>query len=872
MDGRKCIVKGFGEGYPEALVGNPAFGWYCTGMDGCQQKYRIKVMDREKLDIWDTGWQDSPCAEDIPYEGRELECDKDYAVQVFVEDEKGNVAASSLEHFTTGITEKQWKADWFTAQPPVDNAPLFRKEFYIKGKVKRARVYLCGLGYHEIYINGKKAGEQLLAPAYTDYRKRICYVPYDISSLLEEGVNCWGVWLGKGWYGKILGFDCGQVLFSGQLSVEYEDGTKEWLYVKAEDGWLTNSRGPIKENSIYIGEVYDARDEIAGWAEPGMQCREEDGWKEVILTEPPEGKLVPQNVEPIQCIDRISPKTVTEPEEGCYIIDFGQNLAGLVEMEIDEPKGAKVTIRYAEILDENGKLNTANLRSAQAADVFISNGNKKNYCARYTYHGFRYAEITGLSGKPQKEKICALVIRNAVEKNGEFNCANPLLNKIQSMCQWTESNNLHGVPTDCPQRDERLGWLNDLTVRAEEAVYNFDMHRFYRKYLQDISDAQGKVTGAITDTAPFIHYGNQPADPVCSSYLILGWLLYMHYGDRDILADYYDKYAAWTGFLESHSIDGLVSYSYYGDWAAPVAGAVEGSNGAGAVSSITPGILMSTGFLYYDAMLMKKMAQVLGKTEDITKWKQLEEKTRLALNHKYYHKEGFYAANSQASNTFMAWLDISPDKRKTVQAIVEDIYKHDIHMTTGNICSRYILEVLVENGYIDLAYELVTQTTYPSWGYMVEKGATTTWERWEYVESGPLLGMASHDHPMYSTVSAWFYRYLLGIQPLEPGFQVFEVKPCIPEKLEWVEGTLKTVKGTIEVKWKQEQNGMVEVTVKVPFHSKCRLALWNDCEEKCTVNGAQEMAENNYLWLEPGFHTVKFQKKQGGNKSYEESK
>lgn len=867
---RKCIVKGFGEGYPEALVGKPAFGWYCTGMEGSQKKYRIRVSRRNGTELWDSGWIESESAEDIVYEGTELDYDKDYSVQASIENEMGDIIDSDSEYFSTGLKSGEWKADWLCAQPPVDNAPLFRKEFLIKKKVRRARIYLCGLGYHELYINGRKAGEDLLAPAYTDYRKRICYVSYDISSMLQEGINCWGVWLGKGWYGTILGFDCGQILFSGEMSVEYEDGEKEWLYVKENDEWLTNSRGPVKENSLYIGEIYDARDEIEGWSMPGEQFKKTEGWKPVIGTEPPKACIVPQNVEPIRCIDRLCGQSVAEIEKGVYIIDFGQNLAGVVELLVDEPEGAQVIIRYSELLDDNGKLNTANLRTAQARDIFISKGKKQTYCARFTYHGFRYIEISGMSKAPDKTEVQALVLRSAVRKNGEFCCADALVNKIQSMCQWTESNNLHGVPTDCPQRDERLGWLNDLTVRAEEAVYNFDMHRFYRKYLQDIRDAQGSVTGAITDTVPFVRYGNQPADPVCSSYLILGWLLYMHYGDKDVLSEYYDSYAAWTDFLAGHTCDGIVTYSYYGDWAAPVTGTIEGSNGAGAVSCITPGELMSTGFLYYNARLMGQMAAVLDKTEDLSKWKELEERTKKALNDTYYHDEGFYASNSQASNTFMVWLGISPDKDKTVQQIVNDVYRHDIHLTTGNICSRYILEVLAENGYIDLAYDLVTQTTYPSWGYMAEKGATTTWERWEYVESGPLLGMASHDHPMYATVSAWFYRYLLGVQPLEPGFRTFKVQPCVPQKLKWAEGSLNTDKGKIEVKWNQENCGVIEISVNVPFHSKCCLIPPENCGEMCSVNDNEIMSEDKTIWLQAGCHTVRF--KRGRENNYENSK
>ena len=424
------------------------------------------------------------------------------------------------------------------------------------------------------------------------------------------------------------------------------------------------------------------------------------------------------------------------------------------------------------------------------------------------------------------------------------------------MCVWTESNNLHGVPTDCPQRDERLGWLNNLTVRAEEAVYNFDMHRFYRKFLQDIRDEQGETTGAITDVVPYVRYGSCPADPVCSSYLILGWLLYQHYGDTETLERYYDGFAAWTGFLENNTKDGIVAYSYYGDWAAPIEGNQKGSLGADAVSSITPGELMSTGFLYYDAVLMSKMAGVLGRKADISGWEKLAEKAKEALNKTYYHPEnGAYASGSQAANTFMCWLDISPDKQRTVDAIAKDVLEHRNHVTTGNICSRYILEVLSENGYTDLAYELAAQTTYPSWGYMAEKGATTIWERWEYVESGPLLGMASHDHPMYASVSAWFYRYLLGIQVLEPGFLKFRLKPYVPGKLEWVQGTLKTRRGEIKTAWNQKGQSLT-LSVDVPSYTECRLTVPDGFKKEWMLDGKKISGEA--AWLSGGEHRAEF--------------
>lgn len=841
-----CVLKGFGNGYPDALIGRPTFHWHLTGYQGNQAGYRLLLKTKKEELVWDSGWVHSRQSENVIYDGPELEFDADYITQLELKDDSGNRYESNWEYFSTGLDSLQ--AKWMRPGYLGGQAPLIRKSFCLKDTPVRARLYVCGLGYQESYINGQKVGKDVLSPAWTNYKKRVCYNAYDVLPLLRKGENAIGITLGKGWFGMTTGGN-EDGPFWVQLSLEYANGEKEKILTGQDDGWMVYSGGPIRSNSIFHGEFYDARCEDAGWCSPGLQL---DSWDVAILTEPPTGELVPENLESIAPVAEFMPVSVTEPETGVYVVDFGQNIAGVVEIQIDEPLDQQITIRHAEILDKAGMISTANLRSARATDTYISAGRKAVYRPHFTYHGFRYAEVKGLSTPPAADSIKAIVLRNAVDPAGTFQAENDLLNKIQHICWWAENNNLHGIPTDCNQRDERLGWMNDITVRAEEAIYNFDLHRFYAKFLQDISDEQGKETGAITDTVPYVNFGSQPADPVSSSYLILGWLLYMHYGDKQVLEKHYDGFAAWTDFLDSNTTDGIVNYSYYGDWAAPVAGAVAGSCGAGAVSAITPGKQMSTGFLHYNAVLMGKMAEVLGKTQDVAKWNVLAEKTKAALNRTYYHPEGYYAGNSQASNTFMVWLDISPDKEKTVKAIADSIRENGNHLTTGNICTRYILEVLAENGYVDLAYDVVTQTTYPSWGYMVENGATTTWERWEYVDSGPMLDMASHCHPMNATVSAWFYRYLLGIQPIKPGFSEFQIAPCVPVKLGGVKGSLNTIKGKIETAWKKAGNTLC-LTVSIPFNTKCNVV---------TPDGWVAKAGKKEIQLDPGkyeliFHTEK---------------
>jgi alpha-L-rhamnosidase len=644
--------------------------------------------------------------------------------------------------------------------------------------------------------------------------------------------------------------------------LEYAGGGAEVICTAPNNGWSAHADGPMRKSSIYIGEVYDAQKEKPGWAEFGfdLQAASSGFWQPVLKAEPPTGSMVPMTEEPIRVVGELAPLSLTTLQDGAVVADFGQNIAGLVRLRLRVPAGTAVRIRYAEIIRRDGSLNTGNLRSAQQADEYTARGGEEEYMPRFTYHGFRYAEIRGIPDL-RPEDLRAAVVRNSVAVRSCFGCTDDLLNRIQRICVWTENNNLHGVPTDCPQRDERLGWLNDLTVRAEEAVYNFDMSRFYRKFLVDIADEQGPRTGAITDVAPYRHYGGQPADAVCSSYLILPWLLYMHHGDRQVLDTHYHGLAAWTAYLKKNSTNGIVNYSYYGDWAAAIGGAMQDSIGNGAVSAITPGRLMSTGFLYLNARIMAKIARVLGKEKDAETYDALAELVCEALNRTFLNREkAWYATGSQAANTFMLYLGVVPEeyRSRVVQNLVKDIQDHETHLTTGNLCTRYIFDVLADHGHIDLAYELATQTTYPSWGYMLAQGATTTWERWEYVESGPLLGMASHDHPMYSTISGWFYSYLLGIRPWEPGFKSFTFKPYIPAALSGAHGTIKTVKGDIEARW--EQSGAeIRLGLTVPFNSRCKLVLPR--KKNVVINGdGREILDPSgeaHVLLEPGcYHIV----------------
>jgi alpha-L-rhamnosidase len=861
-----CTLSVYGAGAPGALVEPPCFSWKTCGFKGKQAAYHIIAASSKegalagKGDLWDSNWVASSEDQRIPWGGKALETNKDYFCAVRIRDSEGGESAFSapLSVSTGLLRDADWGgAVWINAETMTEAGPLFRREFSAPKPLRRARLFISGLGYYEAYINGTKLGENLLTPSWTVYRKRICYVVHDVGGLLKTG-NALGVMLGNGWFTNTNSVV--RPSFIARLVLEFQDGSADSIITAPAAGWSASIDGPVRKNSIYIGEIYNACKERPGWAEYGFNEKAESSgeWVPVVDAGPMTGRLVPMTEEPIRAVGEIEPVSLKPLGGDVTIVDFGQNLAGLVRLKMNCPCGVRVRIRYAELLRKNGTLNTENLRKAQQEDLYITRGGGEEYMPRFTYHGFRYAEVSGIRDlKPGDIK--AVVVRNAVAVRGGFSCSSELLNRIQKMCVWTEGNNLHSVPTDCPQRDERMGWLNDLTVRAEEAVYNFDLSRFYRKFLLDIADEQDAETGAITDTAPHV-FGAKSADAVCSSYLILPWLLYMHHGDRDVLEKHYGGLCAWARLLESRLEEGIVNYSYYGDWAAPMDYVIKTPSGNGAASAITPGKLMSTGFLYLNAGLLAKMARVLGRAGDAAAFDALGEKTRDALNRVYLNREkGYYAENSQGANTFMLHLGVVPEeyRRQVLRNLVDDIRAHDTHLTTGNLCTRYIFDVLADNGEIDLAFELASQTSYPSWGYMLAKGATTTWERWEYVDSGPILAMASHDHPMYATISGWFYSRLLGIVPLEPGFGSFYFKPHIPKGLNGAEGLVKSVKGDIKAGWKQEDGG-VKLNITVPFNSRCRLVL--PLRSSVTVNRERREIKNQgdeaFLMLENGVYDI----------------
>ncbi len=814
----------------------PRFSWRVeTGMRGAAQTaYRVLVassieaLARDSADLWDSGLVASARSTAIAYEGRRLLSRQRCFWKVSVWDERGQAGGfSSPAWFELGLLEPgDWSASWIgSLAGATDKARYFRSVFQLAAAPMRARLYVAGLGYHEAFVNGRKQGDAVLEPAYTDVTKRVFYAVHDATADLRIGENVLSAVVGTGWHGVPI--------LIAQLEIEGADGTHVLVATGRRvdlSQWHT-AIGPIVANSVFDGESYDARLEQSGWNEPGFDVgavRERTAqWTQVFAVRAPAGLLQAQPLEPIRVVRELSAQSVTEPRAGVFVFDFGQNHAGWARLRVTGPRGKTLTLRYSEVLAEDGTANQENLRTAIATDTYVLRGGpEETWSPRFTYHGYRYVQVEGWPGTPARDALVACVVRSAVADRGEFSCSHALLNRIHALVRWTEESNLHGIPTDCPQRNERMGWLNDLAARAEELVYNFDTTRLLEKFTNDIGDAQDPRSGSVSDTVPF-HWGRQPADPVSVAWLLIPWLLHQHTGDTRILERHFEGFRGWVDHLSAQARDGIVCFSRYGDWAPPAGEAVAGSIGSGAISSKTPGELISTAYYFYAAQLFSKIAGALGREDDRARYAALAAEIRAAFHRAFWSEGGDgYGSGNQACNAIALYLDLVPGelRARVVAALVREVARHDYHLTTGNLCTKYLLEVLSAEGHAEVALAVATQTSYPGWGYMLANDATTLWERWELLTGG---GMNSHNHPMLGSVGAWLYRWVAGLAVAEPRGAAsahFLVRPPWVGAVTSAHATLPTPWGVAAVAWKRDTRTM-HVDVTVPWNGTATVTL-----------------------------------------------
>lgn len=813
-------------------VPKPRFSWMLDHSQRGQRQtaYQVVVSSdprAERGDIWDSKKVFSDRSLHVVYDGKALESDHTYFWKVRYWDDRDTPSPySRAARFDTGLFEPEsWQGEW------IGGKNQLRKEFIVNGQVKRGRVFVCGLGYYELRLNGQKVGDNVLDPGFTTYEKRVLYSTYDVTTYLHEGDNVLAVMLGKGWSKARL--------LKLQLNMETEKGEK--ITVFSDPTWKQTD-GPVVRDSIYDGEVYDARLETPGWDMPGF---DDTTWTTVESGFLPKGTLRAQMIPPIRVMDTLLPGKMTNPAPGVYVFDMGQNFSGWVELRVSGPIGQEVHLRHAELLYDDGMINQENLRTAKAEDTYILKGiGTETYQPRFTYHGFRYVELTGYPGVPNLETIRGKVVHTSVRQVGHFSCSKPLLNRLQSLIVWGQKTNLHSIPTDCCQRDERMGWLADAHLTAEQAMMNFDMGAFYSKFIQDIRDVQGK-DGTIADTVPHI-WGQRPSDPAWgAAYPLICWYMYRYYGDETLLAAYYDGVKEYVEFLRSRSDKDLLDYSYYGDWVA---------------IDKTPGDLISSFYYYYDVVILTKMAEVLGYDAEVKAYRTLAGKIKAAFHQKHFDpKTKSYAGGTQTANLLPLYLGMVPEEEvgSVFENLRQDIlYQNNTHLTTGIIGTKYLMEVLSKFNADDLAYELAVQTSYPSWGYMIANGATTLWELWQN-KTGP--SMNSHNHPMFGSVGAWFYHALAGINQKEgsSGFKDILIRPRMVRDLRYAAGTIFTPMGKVTSAWtKTDKDISLEVSVPVNAHAEVHLPKFNWESVILKEKGNQIYDGQKFLTGEQGIQMV----------------
>ncbi|MBO5756299.1 MAG: family 78 glycoside hydrolase catalytic domain, partial [Clostridia bacterium] len=788
MDGGKLA----GVSRPDATANvHPTFSWsvLSDAFDNKQQACRLRIyeydsivyqidadMPEDKL-LWDSGWVETD-KQRMKYTGKPLPEGQMLVVGVQVRDVFGNESREAKDFFVNGLTDMSC-ASWITHPEVKKRVPTcFRKDFKIAEQPVEACLYVAGIGYHDIMINGTRANV-FLDPAHTNYKKQVQYAVFtEISVFMKKGKNALAVEVADGWrYNNTKIFDTvfagrpveffGDTALIAKLVLRFADGREQTIVT--DDSWLCG-HDAITDVSIFDGETFDARLHDPKWMRPGGG---KDFVHAVIVPSPTE-KLVPMTVEPIIEQEWYYVDSIYALGDGKYILDFGQNIAGVPHIVL--PKGMQaghtITMRMGEMLDEDGGLYNLPLRDAAQTDTYIASGDERDlevWRPKFTYHGFRYIELTGYPC-PERDDISAVALYTDIAKDSDFVCGSALVSKLYKNAIQTEKSNIHSILTDCPQRDERMGWMNDATVRFTATPYAFDIGRIFPKVIGDIH-AEQRADGAFTCCAPFL-FGQYPADPVCSSFLVAGEQTYLFCGNIELIEKAFPWFEAWERSLLSRSEDYIVNYSYYGDWAAPAYAcrSFEDAN-----SAVTDGRFMSTGFSYYNCKALARMAKQLGNADKQAEYEALADRIKTAMLEKWWDAESAkMAGGSQGSQAFSLWLGILPeaDCQRAAEVMVNDLRERDYKFTTGNLCTLYMLEMLAKYGYVDDAWRILTSEEYPSYGFMIQNEATTVWERFELKKED---GMNSHNHPMYGSVYKWLYGTLCGIKPTEPGCTAFEI-------------------------------------------------------------------------------------------------
>lgn len=819
-----------------------------------QTAYQILVSGNSDLlsenigDIWNSGKVVSDENIQIVFSGKKLaSCTRYYWKVKFWDENNQESEFSKPSWFETSfLNSSEWQAKWIYdgKENPVkdedfykeDPSPLFRKEFNLRTPLKQARLYITGIGYYEAYINGKPVSDEVLNPGWTNYGKRIQYNSYDVTDLIQPDKNSIGVSLGNGWYNSLPirlfsavnlreYLTVGRPKFLAELHLIFRDGSK--MIISSDGSWKV-SDGPLLRNNIYLGEWYDARKEQPGWNTPDFN---DSKWRNAALAEAPTGRLTAQNQNGIKITREVRPVSVSETVPGTYIFDMGQNFAGWIRFNLKGKEGNKVSFRYGELLFPDGSLNVFTTVTGQIKEIrnvdggpgapktawqedIYTLGAGLNQCFQnhFTFHGFRYVEVSGLSYKPSLTDMTGLRLNTALEEDGEFSCSNSLFNKIQEIIQWTFLSNIFSVQSDCPAR-ERFGYGGDIAVTGESFMHNYNMAQFYSKTVRDFAD-DARPSGGLTETAPFNGLDDEGLEKGSGP---IGWQLahpylldklYEYYGEARLIEEQYSVLQKLVSYLQSKANGNLIPKGGF-DHECISEKDIE---------------LTSSIFYYHVVQTLSHCSLILNKSEDYNKYHALGEDIKSAILSKYFKPDGRLGLATQASQIFGLWYELIPQESvgKALDLLIADIMNaNEGHLTTGIFSTKMMFDVLQKFDKPDVAYTVVNQKTFPGWGYMIENEATTLWEHWAKEDT-----IYSRNHPMFGSVTDWFYKSVCGINqsPGSVGFRQILIKPQLTNGLTWAKGSYESVRGPIRSEWERKGKELY-LHVSVPGNTSALVCI-----------------------------------------------
>ncbi|MFI0352775.1 family 78 glycoside hydrolase catalytic domain [Actinomadura sp. 9N407] len=704
-----------------------------------------------------------------------------------------------------------------------------RKDFRVGKKIAKARLYSTALGVYTPEINGRKVGDHELAPGWTDYNKRVQYQTYDVTKMLRKGGNAIGATLSSGWYaGHIAIFGPAQYgerpWLRAQLQIDYTDGTSEKIVT--DPSWRS-ATGPVQSADLLMGEAYDARKQTPGWSRAGFDAA---AWKQVIVNDKADPLPVAQPDAPTKVEQELRAVKITSPEKGVHIYDLGQNMVGAVRLRVSGEAGQKITLRHGEELKQDGTLYTGNLRTAKATDTYTLKGDgTETYEPRYTFHGFRYVEVTGLTGTPSLDAITGRVMHTAEPMTMAFKTDSPMLNQLHSNITWGQRGNFLTIPTDTPARDERMGWSGDINVFSRTATYNMESGRFLSKWMQDMRDGQSS-DGAFPDVAPKVGFIGGGAAGWGDAGVTVPWNLYQAYGDRQVLEQNYAGMQKWITYLENNSNGLLRPDSGYGDWLN--------------VNDETPKDVIGTAYFAYASTTVAKVARTLGKEDDAKRYDDLAARVSAAFTKAYVTQDGARVKGDTQTAYVLALsfgLLPEPARKPAADRLVELLKARDWHLSTGFLGTPELLPVLTQTGHNDVAYRLVNQRTFPSWGYQIDKGATTMWERWDSIKPDGTYqdeGMNSFNHYAYGAVGEWMYENITGIAAGEPGYKKITIRPRPGGDVDRAGGEYDSVYGPITTKW-SVKGDRFDLSVSVPVNTTAEVWVPAGSASEVSQNGAR---------------------------------